>query len=489
VLTAEDRGRLLLAAVDRAAERAGLRTGMALADARALEPGLAAAPADPAGDAEALAALADWCGRYTPWTAVYGSDGAVLDITGCAHLFGGEAGLLRDLIGRLRAIGYAGRAAIADSAAAARAIATAGPGYGGPGDPLGDAIVSPGRSAEALAGLPVAGLRLGRELCDGLARLGLRRIGDLYALPRAALAARFGAALAGRLDRALAREAEPISPARPVPQHAARLLFAEPIGRTEDVDAAVRRLLATLCDGLERAQRGARRLELAVYRSDGTVQRLAVGTSRPDRRPAHLHRLFAESFDRIDAGFGIDAAMLGALATEPLGAEQLRLADREDPAPSLADLVDRLSNRLGPDAVSRPMPVESHRPDRAVAAGPPLALPDDAPAGWPADPPRPVRLFASPEPVEAMAPVPDDPPLLFRWRGRLHRVAGADGPERLSPEWWRRPAGGGPADRAVGEERDYYRVEDGEGRRFWLFRAGSGPPGQSARWFLHGRFA
>jgi protein ImuB len=485
-VTADDRGRLRLAAVNRAAELAGLRPGMALADARAIEPGLAAAPADPAGDAEALEALADWCGRYTPWTAVDGGDGIVLDVTGCAHLFGGEAGLLRDLVGRLRTIGYESRAAIADGAAAARAVAATGPGYGAPGDPLGDAIVAPGRSGAALAGLPVAGLRLDAGTVADLARLGLRRIGDLYDLPRESLAARFGPGLTERLDRALAREPEPISPRRPLPPHLARLLFAEPIGRTEDVRAALDHLLETLCDGLERAQRGARRLELALYRTDGTAQRLAVGTSRPSRRPAHLRQLFAEAYDRMDAGFGIDAATLGAAATEPLGAEQLALADGGAAATPLADLIDRLGSRLGLAAISRPVPRESHRPERAVAAAPPLAPTGSRPARWPDDPPRPVRLFVPPRPVEAVAPAPDDPPLLFRRHGRVHRVARADGPERLSPEWWR-AVPGDPGD--DGEDRDYYRVEDLEGRRFWLFRAGRVRPDEPVRWFLHGSFA
>jgi protein ImuB len=481
-LTAEDHGRLRLAAVNRAAEAAGLRPGMALADARALDPALDTAPADPAADAAALDALADWCGRYTPWAATCGRDGLILDITGCAHLFGGEAGLMRDLIGRLARVGYAGRAAIADSAATARAVAIAGPGYGAVGDPLGDAIVAPGRSAEALAGLQMAGLDLDGESCHALARLGLRRIGDLYDLPRAELAARFGAGLIDRLDRALAAEAEPISPRRPLPPFAARLLFADPIGRTDDVDAALRRLLASLCDRLDRAQQGARRLELAVYRSDGTVQRLGVGTSRPSRNPAHLHRLFAEAFDRIDAGFGIDAATLGAPVTEPLGADQLPLAEGDGAAAaSLAELVDRLGSRLGLASISRPLPQESHLPDRAVTARPPLAAPDEAPAGWPEDPPRPVRLFAAPQPIEAMAPVPDDPPLLFRWRGRLHRVAHADGPERIAPEWWRQPA-------YNDIDRDYYRVEDADGHRFWLFRAGLDQPDRPAQWFLQGQF-
>jgi protein ImuB len=474
-------GRRVVVALDRAAERAGLAPGMPLADARAVEPGLVAVEADPAADARALDGLADWCGRYTPWVGLDSPDGLVLDVTGCAHLLGGEAALVADLLRRVRGFGYHARAALADTAAAAWALARFGPRGQGP--------VPPGRGRDALAPLPVAALRLDPATAAALGRLGLRRVGDLLDLPRASLATRFGAALVRRLDQALGRAADPVSPRRPVPPHAARLAFAEPISARASIDAALGRLLADLCRGLELAGRGARRVELSCFRADGRVERAGIGTARPVREPARLARLFAERLDRLDPGPGFDAMTLLAEA-EPQAPDQIALEGRGwggAPAPltpsseALADLVDRLGNRLGPDRVHRPVPRASWWPERAVEPGPPLAPPPVPPAGgapWPRDRPRPVRLLRVPEPVEAMAPVPDDPPVMFRWREAVHHVRRAEGPERIEPEWWRELA----------ETRDYYRVEDGQGRRFWLFRAGLHLPGRHPRWFLHGVF-
>ncbi len=492
VVMAAEKGRLKIVAVDSMAAEAGLAPGMPLADARALEPGLRAVEADPVAEARALAGLADWCGRYTPWTATHGGDCILLDITGCAHLFGGEAGLARDLIERLDAIGYAGVLAVADTPGSAWAVSHMGGGYGRAGAPLGDALIPPGGAEAALAGLPIAGLRLEPATVDGLERLGLRRIGNLAALPRDSLASRFGAAVLRRLDQAFGREAEPVSPRRPVPVHLARMVFPEAIGRTEDVEAALARLLDHLCAGLEQAQQGARRVELALYRVDGSVDRQAIGTSQPSRRPRHLYRLLSGHLDRIDAGFGIEVAVLSALATDPLGPSQIAFREaggisREagDDTP-LADLVDRLAGRLGRNAVVRPMPFESHLPEREVAMHPAMDGQNtgpDVPASWP-DRLRPVRLLPVPQPIEVVAPVPDDPPVLFRRGGVVHRIIRADGPERLAPEWWQDVPAGAVANRP----RDYYRVEDTKGRRFWLYRAGLFNPDVPPRWFLHGIF-
>ena len=494
VVCAGQHGRLVVVAVDAAAARVGLAPGMALADARAIEPELQAFAADPAADAAVLAALADWAGRYTPWAATCGAPtegegGLLLDITGCAHLFGGEAGLVRDLVRRLAAFGYEARVAVADTPGAAWAVARVGPGYGPAGGALGGALIRPGGTAAALAALPVAGLRLDAGTVATLAGLGLRRIADLRSLPRPALTTRFGPEVLRRLDQACGAVAEPIAPHRPAPVHAARMALAEPISRREDVAVGLDRLLARLCGDLEQAQQGARRLELALYRVDSAVQRLAVGTHRPSRRPAHLARLFAEGLDGIDAGFGIETLVLSATGVQPLGAAQMSLDDPvlRGTAPgagdgALADLVDRLSNRLGGGTVRRPVPRESHLPERAVAWAAPLAPPAAAvPRTWPADRCRPLRLFAVPRPVAATAPVPDDPPVLFRWGGEVHRVVRADGPERIAPEWWRDPPGT--------PWRDYYRVEDTAGRRFWLYRAGPHDAARPPDWYLHGLFA
>jgi protein ImuB len=525
-------GRLTVAAVDATASATGLAPGLPLADARALVPPLAVVAADPAGDAKALAGLADWCGRYTPWVAVDGvwqgggAAGLMLDVSGAAHLFGGEAGLVADLVARLRRLGFAVAAAVADSPGAAWAAARFLTGQ------RGWTIVAPGEARPRLAPLPVAALRLGAETAAGLARLGVGRLGDLYDLPRAPLTARFGSEVARRLEQALGLIDEPIAPRLPAPGFVERLAFAEPIGRPDDIAGALHRLLGRLCAALEAGGRGARRLELILYRVDGTLQRAAVGTSRAGREPAHLQRLFAEHLGRLDPGFGVEAMTLAARRTEPFGAVQLDLlpelvpppltptlspqrgerekfAERESamslplppaggegqdeggvPPPTgrrraapedLHALVDRLANRLGPENLLRLAPCESHVPERAVHAVPATASP--ARASWDGLAPRPLRLLARPEAIEATAPVPDHPPVMFRWRRVLHRVRAADGPERIAPEWWRE------AGDAAMLTRDYFRVEDKDGARFWLYREGPYGADPPPRWYLHGVFA
>ena len=521
-----------IAAACATAQGTGIAPGMTLADARALNPQVRAHPADAAADAQALGRLADWCGRYTPWTAtdgggaggVGGDHGLLLDVSGCAHLFGGEEALLGDLVARLRGFGLACRAGLGPSPGAAWALARfatgtdggaadGGAADGGAADG-GGAIVAPERVAQALSGFPVRALRLSQATLEGLDRVGLRRVGDLYAMPRGALARRFGAGVARRLDQALGRAREPISPRRPAVRWRERLAFPEPIGHTGDIALALRRLLDGLCRRLEREHRGARRLELALYLCDGEVRRARLGTSRPARDPEHLFGLFAEHLDGLDVGLGVEVMVLAAPVTDPLSALQLSLTpgrrERERPAEAelgaLGALVDRLGNRLGAANVVRLAPCASHLPERACqavapldsAAAPPWSAPPwsaplwsappwSAAAPWSGGGARPLRLFERAEEIEAVAEVPDGPPVLFRWRRVVHRVARAEGPERIAPEWWRAEALRDPA------SRDYYRVEDSDGRRFWLYRHGLyRPAGGGAqtppRWYLHGVF-
>ncbi len=485
--TRENRGRLVLAGVDAAAAAAGLAPGLPLADARAILPGLESRPGDPPGDEAALARLARWCNRYTPWTApetrtgesVDGTGAIWLDVSGCAHLFGGEARLAAGLIDRLGRTGYTAAAGLADTPGAAWAAArfTAGaPGW---------TIVPRGGGRAFLADLPVAALRILPETAAALDTLGLRSIGALLDLPRAGLAKRFGGEVAARLDAALGAACEPLSPDVPATPDFARLEFAEPIGRTEDIAAAVARLLADLADGLARRQRGARRLALTLFEPDENVHRFAVGTSRPSRDAGHLARLFAEKLSGFRAVVGIEEMTLAAPETDCLEGVQMVFegsleAVRDDDAGAL---IDRLANRLGPARVVRLTARDSHIPERAVRALPALRAAAAAAAAWPAGP-RPLRLFDRPEPIEAIAPLPDDPPVMFRWRRLRRHIRRVEGPERIAPEWWRMPT----LDEAAAL-RDYYRVEDTEGRRYWLYRQGLYRPGTAPRWFLHGLFA
>lgn len=476
-LTQESAGRVLVSALNEAAQAAGLSPGMALADARAVAPALATLAADPAADAALLARIAAWCGRYTPWTAPEGEDGVWLDTTGCAHLFGSERAMLRDLLSRLAGFGMTARGALADTPGAAWALSHYGEG---------NRIVPPGGAGKALAALPVAALRLEPDAVAGLKRLGLKRIGDLYALPRAPVTLRFGGAVMRRLAQAQGRIAEPVSPSRPPPRFRARLAFAEPIGRADDIAEALHRLLHDLCGQLDRAQQGCRRLELTLYRVDGSVQSTAVGTAYPARDAAHLARLFAERLGHLDPGFGVEAAALAAPVAEPLAPAQIFAPGTRHVGPkpdaALAPLLDRLGNRLGFGRLVALEPFESHLPESASRAVP--AAERGRAGDWRRGAPRPLRLLSRPELLETVSPVPDEgPPAAFVWRRVRHRLRAAEGPERIAPEWWR------PDPAWAGGPRDYWRVEDEEGRRFWLFREAQPRRGGSPRWFLHGLFA
>ena len=490
---ADSAGRRLLAAVNSAATAAGLAPGMPLADALSFFPGLATAAAELAEDAAALRRLAEWCGRYSPWTAPDGVDGVRIEITGSAHLWGGERALAADLIARLDHRHVSGRIAIADTLGAAWAMARFAEA---------PVILPPGDCRAALAPLPVEALRLDPATTQGLRRVGLKRVGDLSAMPRDALARRFGETVMQRLDQAQGDMPEPLSPLGEVPTRRVRLSFAEPITEPTDLMLATERLTADLVQRLVREGTGARRVDLGFHRVDGRVERIRLGTARPSRDQHHLAALFKERLDTVDPGLGVEDMILAAFAVEPLPAEQIGLLGHPagSEASGIAPLLDRLGNKLGLAAVSRLEPRESHIPERASvrvpAAGPHPGLPP-----WPrgregpaqreggGKPPRPIRLFEPPEPVEAFWLLPDDPPFRFAWRRRRHRVTRADGPERIADEWWQ-PAASGADPREGGDaSRDYYRVEDEEGRRFWLFRAGLHGNDCRPRWFVHGVFS
>ena len=474
-MVAHERGARRLTAVDQHAAALGLYVGQKATTASALAPDLVVADAEPEADAIALIALCDWCCRFSPAVAVDPPDGLMLDITGVDHLWGGEAAMADDLIARLAAGGIPARAVIGPTLGAAWALARFG---------ADRSIIASDEIAAALAPLPVAALRLTETVAAQIARLGLTTVGRLAALPRDQLTRRFGPEVVLRVDQALGRTREALAFRRPPNPWFARLPFVEPISLAEDLVRVTTDIAVKLCARLEAEGQGARRFEIAFHRLDGVTYPLTIGLALPGRDARRIARLFQPRLEAIDPGFGIEVVTLAALDVEPLGARQQRLDATREIAPEegLAPLVDRLTNRLGANAVWRAQAHPSHIPERATARRPALSRPSGE--GWDTERPRPVRLFRRPEPIEVVAPVPDDPPILFRWRGRAHRVRLAEGPERLAREWWRAPFD----DDCPARLRDYYRVEDQDGLRVWLFRAGLYSAQTPATWWLHGLF-
>lgn len=473
-----------IAALDEQAEALRLKRGMGIADARAMYPALEIVEAEPAADRDLLESIADWCDRYTPLVALEGSDGLFLDITGCVHLFGDERAMLDDVMARLFRQGFHVRAGLASTPGAAWVAARF----------LGAGIVRPGDESGLLAPLPLSALRIEPIVRVGLESVGLRTAGAVMTAPRAPLARRFGKQLLIRLDQALGRIEEAISPRLPVPALSVERHLAEPIVLTEDIRVLAGLLAGALKKELERRGEGARILQLALFRVDGAVCRIVIGTSRPLREPSLIERLFGEKIAAvegdIDAGYGFELARLSALAVAPFDMEQADLdgeTGRNDEA--LALFADRVRARLGDRAVMRPIAVDSHIPERSIVMLPFAEAPGTRDPGRQTGfsrasrAERPLRLFRNPEPVEVAATeLPEGPPLHFRWRRVAHRVARSEGPERIAPEWWHE---GNDA-----PTRDYFRVEDADGRRYWLYRQGLyGVSREAPRWFMHGIFA
>ncbi|HMI18826.1 MAG TPA: DNA polymerase Y family protein [Sphingomonas sp.] len=458
-----------LTALSRSALALGLMPNLTLADARARVPELVVHDRDHGGEARLLARIVAGCARYTPMAAAAPPDGAILDITGCTHAFDGEAGLGQDLAARLAQGGVTALLDYGDTPEQARALARFG------------------RGKCDLFALPVEALEAEAPVTLALRRAGLKTIGALARRPRKMLAARFGD-LAIRLGRLLGEQDRHITPERPLPPVFALRRFAEPIGRVEDALACLEDLGRDAAETLLERHEGGRRFLARLFRSDGAVAMVEVTTGQPTRDPALLIRLFRERIDAlsdpIDPGFGFDLIRLDVGGTEKLVARQddhLATARHKE---ELAELVDRLSARLGARRIYRARPENTHIPECAAVACAPSQSPswEAAPEGEP--PMRPVRLLDPPQPVGAvMSEVPDGPPMRFTWCGRAYSIARWEGPERIAAEWWhRRDRGGKP--------RDYYRVEDADGHRFWLFRHGQHTPGdEEPGWYIHGLFA
>lgn len=463
-----------ITAINAAAREAGVRPGTMLTDARALCPELAAAPADPAGDLALLEKLALWAQRWGPWSALDPPDGLLVDVSGVAHLFGGEHALLADASKQLAARGLTARLAVAPTAGAAWALAHYGPER---------AVFDPGDSLDEL---PVAALRLDPATLLVLRRLGLKRVGELSGVARDALARRFRSVRAPaanplvRLDQLTGKVPEPLLPVLAAPPPLVQRRLIEPIRHRALLDQVLGDLADDMVRVLEGQALGARRLELALWKVDGEVVQRRLELAAATRAAAHVTRLFAAKLDDVDAGFGIELARLTASWCEPLALSQRDFeAAAEAHGTSLAACIDRLSVRLGAGAIRRPEPVLSHWPERAQLWLAPLD-PGRAAQESLALHVRPLKLLDRPELIAVIHASPDGLPRRFRWRGALHEVTRAEGPERIAPEWWR--------ERGAARLRDYYRVEDAAGRRYWIYRHGHAADGRGGtpEWYLQG---
>lgn len=497
-----------MTALNDAAAAQGLVPGMPLATARAMLPELEVIDADPVADAKALEAIADWCGRFTPLVALDGGEGLFLDITGCAHLFGGEASMLKTICRALTQQGLIVNAAIAGTAVAARAVARS----------TGERIVARGEEAAAVARLPLSTLGADDKIVGGLNRAGLKTIGDVAGRTPAEITARFGAAFTSLLQQAIGQNDAPISPRKPVPDYVAEKRFPEPVMTSETIAATLTALARVLVGAMERHGKGARLLEASFFRTDGAVRAIPVEAGQPITRVDIVQRLFAEKLDALadplDPGFGFDLIRLSAIRTVNVAAVQHGFDTAANEAADVGELVDRLAARIGRQRIVRYLAQDTHIPEHAA-----LAIPAQenvkAVVTWPCpvrhEPPsRPLRLFGRPEMIHVTADFPDGSPAQFRWRRQLHVLAYAEGPERIAMEWWRHQRDASPpaeddvfalAHPPQGETevvpvdgrmltRDYFRAEDKEGGRYWIYREGLYPREVATfRWFLHGLFA
>lgn len=490
IVVAKQNNALQIYALDDAAVALGLQIGLPLANARAICPDLKVFDADAAADARTLNDIADWCDRFTPLVALDGPHGLYLDITGCAHLFGGEAALMRTICRALTQRGFVVSAAIAGTAVCARTLRSHAHGR----------IVGDGDEARAVGPLPVFALGAEDAITSGLRRAGLKTIGDVAARGRHEITARFGADFTRLLEHALGEGDAPISPRKPLPDYIVEKRFAEPVATEAVISASLSGLAHMLVTAMDKQGKGARQLEASFFRTDGAVRAIVVDTGRPVTQGAIIDRLFRERLDALhdplDPGFGFDLIRLSASRTEIVVQQQRDLDANVHDNDELAALIDRIAARIGGRRVVVHLPQDTHIPERAVLAVPAQHhLSAAMQAVWPArvesEPPlRPLRLFEKPEPIKVpFATVPDGPPHHFTWRRVTHAVVRVEGPERVAMEWWKQD----------GDvlTRDYFRVEDDAGLRFWIFRDGlygselRDDEGRHvpANWFVHGLFA
>lgn len=470
VLALPDHGRKVITAINTLAQQEGVQVNMAAADARILIPSLEVLDDDPALANKLLHGLALWCIRYTPIVAADLPDGLILDISGCAHLWGGERAYFTQIVTTLKNKGYDVRGAIADTIGAAWAVAR----YGRI-----TPLIEPGEHPAALLSLPPEALRIDPIIAARLQKLGLNQVQHFASMPRQTLRARFGNAFLQRLDQAFGRITESIEPVIPVEPYIERLPCLEPIRTAGGIEIALKQLLETLCTKLVQDGKGLRTATFKGYRIDGQLIQISIGTHKVTHNIAHLFKLFEEKITTLEPDLGIEVFTLEAPKVEDVNPFQPAMWNGATGLHDngLSELIDRVTNKTGPETVHRYLPAEHLWPERSISVTNDL----DAIAAhqWSISRPRPIHILKRPEPIEVTAPIPDYPPMLFIHKGQRHKIAKAEGPERIEQEWWL----------SGGEHRDYYFVENEQGVRFWIFRLGHYDSAKKLQWFLHGYFA
>jgi protein ImuB len=470
VLSLPVHGRMIITELNTPAEKQGIHIGMALADARAIFPSLKFLDDKPEPSGKLLNAIAEWCIRYTPLVAVDPPDGLVLDATGCAHLWGSENEYLTVMYNRFKAMGYDLRIGMADTIGAAWAISRFGEKI---------SVVESDQQKLAMLYLSPAALRIDQEIVERLYKLGLRDIDSFISMPRNALKRRFGEQLLKRLDQALGYEEEFILPVRAPLPFEERLPCLEPILTATGIQIALERLLETLCSRLMKEGKGLREASFKCFRVDGKIEQIEIGTNRASHNASHLFRLFELKLETIEPALGIELFILEAIKTEDALPVQEKLWSGTCGIDDIkfSELMDRIAGKIGAANIHRFLPDEHYWPERSFRLA--VSLQEKPSTEWMIDRPRPVQVLSVPEHIEVTAPIPDYPPMLFRYKNKLHKIKKADGPERIEQEWWIRD----------GEHRDYYAVEDEDGQRYWLFRSGHYTGDKRNQWFIHGFFA
>lgn len=469
VLRSPSHGRMVIVAANEPARAKGIKLGDVLADARAIVPGLEVLDDLPGVWDKLLRRLAEWCIRFTPVVAVDPPAGLLLDASGCPHLWGGEEQYITAIQEGLRKKGYHVRMGMAETPLVAWGVARYGI----------HPLIPIGQNTEALLALPVEALRLEAETTDRLRRLGLHKVRQFITMPRVSLRRRFGTQFLQQVDLALGRESVPLEPVMPVVPYHEQLPCLDPVLTAPGIAIALRELLDRLCARLEKEQKGLRAAVFKGYRVDGRWIQVDIATNRPTRNQEHVFNLFEIKLPSLEPGMGVELFVLEAPKVEPCVPQQEKMWDASGGLEDvrLSELIDRMANRIGTAKIRRYLPDEHHWPERSVRLA--KSLQEQPMTTWPSDKPRPLQLLDPPERVEVTAPIPDYPPMLFRYNGKLHHVAQADGPERIEREWWIEK----------GQHRDYYCVEDDDGHRYWLFRLGHYDDEQSSEWFIHGFFA